>query len=195
MIEEASEGREAVIEIRIQSSTSATCLSTLVSFCALLMNPMHLRSSFGRSAFRIVCTMTQRGLLTKSPCISHFQAFNADLCRVHAPFALDSLCAHDHAPAQYPLEYSHELWYILRLARCYCWLTLSAGYDIPQLGFGFALIADGAPCLEAIKAGYRQFDSAQYYKNEAALGQAMRDCGIPREELFISACPACLSSS
>jgi diketogulonate reductase-like aldo/keto reductase len=60
------------------------------------------------------------------------------------------------------------------------------GYDIPCLGFGVALIDNGAPVLEAVRAGYRHFDSAQHYNNESTVGQALRDSGVPRAEFFIS---------
>jgi aryl-alcohol dehydrogenase-like predicted oxidoreductase len=60
------------------------------------------------------------------------------------------------------------------------------GYEIPCLGFGVALISNGAPVLEAVRAGYRHFDSAQHYNNEAAVGQALRESGVPRAEIFIS---------
>jgi hypothetical protein len=62
------------------------------------------------------------------------------------------------------------------------------GHEMPRLGFGVYLIPDASACLEAARAGYRHFDSAQYYQNEAAVGQAMRECGAPRSELFVSAC-------
>lgn len=39
---------------------------------------------------------------------------------------------------------------------------------------------------EAIKIGYRHFDTAQYYKNERAVGDAIRESGIPRKEFFVT---------
>jgi hypothetical protein len=69
------------------------------------------------------------------------------------------------------------------------------GYEIPCLGFGVALISNGAPVLEAVRVGYRHFDSAQHYNNEAAVGQALRESGIPRAEIFISVCRAAISMS
>ena len=50
---------------------------------------------------------------------------------------------------------------------------------IPQTPQGKASLAS------AIELGYRHFDTAQFYENEALLGQAIRESGIPREEFFI----------
>jgi len=37
-----------------------------------------------------------------------------------------------------------------------------------------------------VKAGYRFFDCAEFYNNEAMVGQALRECGVPREQLFLA---------
>ena len=67
-------------------------------------------------------------------------------------------------------------------------LTLSNGVSIPQLGLGTWFI-DDANVAEAVKAaarlGYRHFDTAQAYGNERGVGEGIRTCGIPREELFV----------
>lgn len=69
---------------------------------------------------------------------------------------------------------------------CY---TLENGMKIPVLGFG-TYNAKGGDNLEiirtAIKAGYRYFDTASIYETERALGQAIKESGIPREEFFIA---------
>lgn len=60
---------------------------------------------------------------------------------------------------------------------------------IPQLGFGVYLSAPAVcknSCLEALKAGYRHIDTAQYYDNEAEVGKAIVESGIPREEIFVT---------
>lgn len=60
---------------------------------------------------------------------------------------------------------------------------------IPQLGFGVYLSAPDVcttSCLEALKAGYRHIDTAQYYDNEEEVGKAIRDSGIPRGEIFVT---------
>lgn len=59
--------------------------------------------------------------------------------------------------------------------------------SIPRLGFG---LYESESCLDAslyaLKAGYRQLDSAQYYGNESEVGKAVLQCGIPRSELFLT---------
>ncbi len=67
-------------------------------------------------------------------------------------------------------------------------LTLSNGVKIPQLGLGTWFIddADAAEAVrQAAKLGYRHFDTAQAYGNERGVGEGVRTCGVPREELFV----------
>ena len=74
------------------------------------------------------------------------------------------------------------------------YITLNNGIKMPQLGFGVFLIQDYEVCkqsvLDAIKTGYRLFDTAAVYGNEKALGDAVKEAisqGIvKREELFIT---------
>lgn len=67
---------------------------------------------------------------------------------------------------------------------------LNDGRTIPAVGFGTFKAADGEEAyqstLEAIKAGYRHIDTAAYYRNEESVGRAIKDSGIPREELYIT---------
>ncbi|KAF9263268.1 Aldo/keto reductase [Marasmius fiardii PR-910] len=73
-------------------------------------------------------------------------------------------------------------------------VKLSSGYLMPLLGFGVYQNYDArASTLEAFKAGYRHVDSAQMYRNEAAVGQAVRECGLDRGEVFITS--KCASKS
>lgn len=69
-------------------------------------------------------------------------------------------------------------------------VTLNNGVKMPILGFGVFQIADAAECersvLDAIKTGYRLIDTAESYGNEAAVGSAIKNSGIPREQLFIT---------
>ncbi|KAJ7178340.1 NADP-dependent oxidoreductase domain-containing protein [Mycena crocata] len=59
---------------------------------------------------------------------------------------------------------------------------------MPLLGFGVYQNYDARPSvLEAFKAGYRHVDSAQIYRNEEAVGAAVKESGLKREDLFISA--------
>lgn len=67
---------------------------------------------------------------------------------------------------------------------------LRNGVLIPAIGFGTWQIPSGEEAyqatLAALKAGYRHIDTAAAYGNEASIGQAIRDSGIPREEIFIT---------
>ncbi|MGG0741281.1 aldo/keto reductase [Niallia taxi] len=69
-------------------------------------------------------------------------------------------------------------------------VTLANGIKMPILGFGVYQISDLAECErvvgEAIEVGYRSIDTAQAYRNEEAVGNAVRKSGIPREEFFIT---------
>lgn len=69
-------------------------------------------------------------------------------------------------------------------------VTLKDGIKIPAIGFGvFMIPADGSTykaVREALDAGYRHIDTATAYFNEEEVGQAVRDSGIPREEVFIT---------
>lgn len=68
---------------------------------------------------------------------------------------------------------------------CY---TLNNGMQIPCMGFGTYKAAEGNDSTvikTAIEAGYRYFDTASLYYTEEALGQAIKESGIPREEFFI----------
>lgn len=67
-------------------------------------------------------------------------------------------------------------------------LTLNNGVEITQLGLGTWFIDDDKVAdavKEAVKIGYRHFDTAQAYGNERGVGEGIRTCGIPREELFV----------
>lgn len=69
-------------------------------------------------------------------------------------------------------------------------VTLANGIKMPILGFGVYQISDLEECErvvgEAIEVGYRSIDTAQAYRNEEAVGNAVRKSGIPREEFFIT---------
>ena len=68
--------------------------------------------------------------------------------------------------------------------------TLSNGVELPMIGYGTFQIRDAAQCEQcvtnALEAGYRLFDTAASYENEASIGAALRSSGIPREGLFIT---------
>lgn len=66
---------------------------------------------------------------------------------------------------------------------------LSNGIEIPKLGLGTWLLDDeqaAQAVRDAVSLGYRHMDTAQAYMNEAGVGEAIRTCGVAREELFIT---------
>ena len=69
-------------------------------------------------------------------------------------------------------------------------VTFNNGVEMPILGYGVYQIRDHAECkrsvLTALEAGYRSIDTAQAYQNEKAVGDAIRESGIPREALFVT---------
>ena len=68
--------------------------------------------------------------------------------------------------------------------------VLADGNEIPLLGLGVWQVPDGRTCEEAVRwaleAGYRHIDTAQAYRNERSVGRAIRDVGLPREDVFIT---------
>lgn len=68
-------------------------------------------------------------------------------------------------------------------------ITLNNGVEMPILGFGVFQIPDNETekaVLDAIETGYRLIDTAASYRNEKAVGNAIKKGGIPREDLFIT---------
>lgn len=69
-------------------------------------------------------------------------------------------------------------------------MILNNGVEMPIIGFGVYQIEDADECeqcvYDAIMAGYRLIDTAAAYLNEEAVGRAIKNSGIPREELFIT---------
>lgn len=67
--------------------------------------------------------------------------------------------------------------------------TLANGVQIPKLGLGTWFIGDDQAAqavYTAAKLGYRLIDTAQAYGNERGVGEGVRSCGVPREELFVA---------
>lgn len=67
--------------------------------------------------------------------------------------------------------------------------TLMNGINIPKIGLGTWFIPDdeaAAAVCKAVEIGYRHIDTAQAYENERGIGKGVRDCGISRQELFIT---------
>lgn len=69
-------------------------------------------------------------------------------------------------------------------------VTLNNGLEMPLLGFGVFQVPDAAECercvIDAIQSGYRLIDTAASYGNEAAVGNAIKNAGVARDELFIT---------
>ena len=68
--------------------------------------------------------------------------------------------------------------------------TLADGNRIPLLGLGVWQVPNGPECVDAVRwaleFGYRHIDTAQAYGNEESVGQALRDSGVSRDEVFIT---------
>jgi diketogulonate reductase-like aldo/keto reductase len=69
-------------------------------------------------------------------------------------------------------------------------LALADGNRIPLLGLGVWQVPNGPECVNAVRwaleLGYRHIDTAQAYGNEESVGQALRESGVPREEVFLT---------
>lgn len=66
---------------------------------------------------------------------------------------------------------------------------LANGVQIPKLGLGTWFIEDDEAAQavrDAVAAGYRLIDTAQAYGNERGVGEGVRTCGLPREQLFVT---------
>lgn len=69
------------------------------------------------------------------------------------------------------------------------YVTLNNGIKMPILGYGVYQVTNEEceKCvLDAISVGYRSIDTAQAYDNEEAVGNAVKKCGIPRDQLFLT---------
>ena len=68
--------------------------------------------------------------------------------------------------------------------------VLADGNEIPLLGLGVWQVPNGPECENAVRwaleLGYRHIDTAQAYGNEQSVGRALRDSGVPRDEVFIT---------
>ena len=69
-------------------------------------------------------------------------------------------------------------------------IKMNNGADIPQFGLGVYLTKSGKECVNAVtwalEAGYRHIDTARIYGNEKEVGEAVRNSGIKREDIFIT---------
>ncbi len=69
-------------------------------------------------------------------------------------------------------------------------VKLNDGTELPLLGLGVWQVPDGDACEKsvrwALELGYRHIDTAQAYRNEASVGKALADSGVPRDEVYIT---------
>lgn len=69
-------------------------------------------------------------------------------------------------------------------------VTLNNGVKMPQVGLGVYKVDEGEVVINSVKkaleVGYRLIDTAAFYKNEHGVGQAIRESGVPREEVFVT---------
>lgn len=66
---------------------------------------------------------------------------------------------------------------------------LNNGIEIPKLGLGTWMIPDNevdSSVKSAVKLGYRLIDTAQAYGNESGVGSGIRNCGVSRDEMFVT---------
>ena len=63
---------------------------------------------------------------------------------------------------------------------------LENGVELPFVGYGTYKVTEEKIILDALDAGYRHLDTARMYKNEKMIGNALKDCGIHRSELFLT---------
>ena len=65
---------------------------------------------------------------------------------------------------------------------------LENNVELPFIGYGTYKVKENGEktILEALEAGYRHLDTARKYENEKEIGNALRSCGIPRRELFLT---------
>ena len=70
------------------------------------------------------------------------------------------------------------------------YLKLNDGNVIPQFGMGVYQVPEGEATIhaisEALRLGYRHIDTAHAYQNERSVGKAIKENGIPREEIFVT---------
>src|SRR5580693_1375532 len=68
--------------------------------------------------------------------------------------------------------------------------VLADGNQMPVLGLGVWQVPAGTACVNAVRwaldLGYRHIDTAQVYGNEESVGRALRDSGVPRDQVFIT---------
>src|SRR5437879_12156975 len=68
--------------------------------------------------------------------------------------------------------------------------SLADGNQIPVLGLGVWQVPIGVTTVDAVRwaleLGYRHIDTAQAYGNEGSVGRALKESGVPRDEVFLT---------
>lgn len=64
--------------------------------------------------------------------------------------------------------------------------VLENGVELPFLGYGTYKVTEEKIILDALEAGYRHLDTARRYENEKMIGNAIKNCGLRRRELFLT---------
>src|SRR5271168_1812549 len=68
--------------------------------------------------------------------------------------------------------------------------VLADGREMPMLALGVWQVPNGPECIDAVRCalelGYRHIDTAQAYGNEASVGRALKNSGVPRDEVFVT---------
>lgn len=64
-------------------------------------------------------------------------------------------------------------------------VTIAPGVEMPLVGFG-TWMSTGDDARRALDVGYRHIDTATFYRNEDQIGRALRDSGLPRDEVFVT---------
>ena len=64
--------------------------------------------------------------------------------------------------------------------------VLENGVELPFLGYGTYKVTEEKIILDALEAGYRHLDTARKYENEKMIGNALKNCGLRRRELFLT---------
>lgn len=67
--------------------------------------------------------------------------------------------------------------------------VIRGGIELPAVGFGTYKVTEKEETIvlkDAVRAGYRYFDTASFYENEKAVGQVLKESGIPRKDFIVT---------
>ena len=127
-------------------------------------------------------SLTPGTVITIPPEVKHWHGAKSDSWFSHIAVEVPG----ENTSNEWCEKVTEEEYQKVTLAETY---TLANGVKIPKLGLGTWMIEDGKTAdavKEAIQIGYRHIDTAQAYGNEAGVGEGVRNCGIPRENIFVT---------